>query len=163
MGVQVTLQDIQSGFLSASAHTANNTLIEEAFNKALDRTASVGNAMEVELDMGLNKIINLSEGIVNTDGVNLAQLLSRTSSLGSGSVYRLREPRTVATQGQTTIPMSTLSLTSGNLSTDLFVNGVHQVEDIDYEVTSSSLITLLSGASLDAGDVVDIYQITTSV
>jgi len=59
MGVQAALKDIQSGFLSATTHTANNTLIEEALDKALDRTGNTNNAMVVNFDMGLNRIINL--------------------------------------------------------------------------------------------------------
>jgi hypothetical protein len=58
MGVPINLKDIQSGFLSAAALTANNTLIEAALDKALDRTGSTNNAMLVNLDMGANSIIN---------------------------------------------------------------------------------------------------------
>lgn len=58
MGVPINLKDIQSGFLSAAALTANNTLIKEALDKALDRTGTDNNAMTVDLDMGLNRIIN---------------------------------------------------------------------------------------------------------
>lgn len=60
MGVPLNLQDIQSGFLSAASFNSNNTLIEEAMAKALDRTGSSDNAMEADLDMGLNKIFNVT-------------------------------------------------------------------------------------------------------
>ena len=74
MGVKVELKDILSGFLSAAQHTANNTLVEEGLNKALDRTASVDNAMGVALDMGSNEVINLSAGTTPSSAVNKTQL-----------------------------------------------------------------------------------------
>lgn len=58
MGVQVNLRDVVSGFLSADALNANNDLVEQAFNKALDRTSNVDNAMETDLDMGGYGILN---------------------------------------------------------------------------------------------------------
>lgn len=63
MGVQLDLTDIQTGFLSAAALTANNTLTEQALDKALDRTGSTNNAMEVNLDMGLNSVINVTTDV----------------------------------------------------------------------------------------------------
>jgi len=61
MGVTLNLIDIQSGFLSAVAFTANNTLTEEALAKTLSRVSNADdNAMEVDLDMGLNSIFNVS-------------------------------------------------------------------------------------------------------
>jgi hypothetical protein len=74
MGVQVTLKDIQSGFLSATTHTANNTLIEEALDKALDRTSNVNNAMAVDLDMGLNYINNVREATSDFQATNKRQV-----------------------------------------------------------------------------------------
>lgn len=87
MGVQLDLKDIQSGFLSAASFNSNNTLTEEAVNRALDRTSNTDNAMQVDLDMGLNSIFNVTTDItkpfslltveagdsryVNTDGDTL--------------------------------------------------------------------------------------------
>ena len=70
MGVQANLRDIQSGYLTAATHTLNNTLIEQALDKSLDRTANIDNNMEVDLDMGLHHIINLIEPVQDYDGVN---------------------------------------------------------------------------------------------
>lgn len=64
MGVPLNLKDIQSGFLSADTHTANNTLIEEALAKTLNRVSnSTDNVMKVDLDMGLNQIFNVSTNV----------------------------------------------------------------------------------------------------
>ena len=62
MGVQVTLNDLTSGFAAYTLLDANNTLLETALNKALDRTASTDNAMAVDLDMGTNDILNVGSG-----------------------------------------------------------------------------------------------------
>ena len=74
MGVQVTLKDIASGFLSAAQHTANNTSIEQAFNRTLDRTSNINNAMEVNLDLGGNRIINGADGESPTDFATVRQV-----------------------------------------------------------------------------------------
>lgn len=74
MGVKATLQNILSGFLSASQHTANNTIVEEALDKALDRTGSVNNAMEVPLDMGSQRIVNVGDAVNPTDVGSFGQL-----------------------------------------------------------------------------------------
>lgn len=72
MGIPLNLKDIQSGFLTATAFNSNNTLIEEALAKALNRTSDANdNAMEVDLDMGLNRIFN-----VTTDPSNPTDLLT---------------------------------------------------------------------------------------
>lgn len=74
MGVQVTLKDIASGFLSAAQHTANNSSIEQAFEKALDRTTNINNAMEVNFDLGGNRIINGADGESPTDFATVRQV-----------------------------------------------------------------------------------------
>src|SRR5690554_5666453 len=78
MAIEVNLRDIQSGFLSASAIDMNNTLIEQAFVKALNREGGDNNAMEADLDLGLNNIINvdnLSVNNIDIDGTNYETVL----------------------------------------------------------------------------------------
>lgn len=78
MGVKLNLTDPVSGFNSAAALIANNTALETAFNKALDRTGSADNAMLVDLDMGLNKVINVTTDLDNLQcAVNVATLNER--------------------------------------------------------------------------------------
>lgn len=66
MAIEVNLRDIQSGFLTATAFTQNNTLIEEAFSKAINREGGASNSMQADLDMGLNNIINADNLDVNS-------------------------------------------------------------------------------------------------
>lgn len=60
MAISVELTDVLSGFLTASATTANNTKIEEGFAKALSREPAADNAMETVLDMGGYPITNIA-------------------------------------------------------------------------------------------------------
>lgn len=78
MAIEVNLRDIQTGFLSASAIDMNNTLIEQAFVKALNREGGDNNAMEADLDLGLNNILNvdnLSVNKIDIDGTNYETVL----------------------------------------------------------------------------------------
>ena len=156
MSVPLNLKDIQSGFLSASTFNSNNTLIEEALAKALNRTSNAaGNAMEVDLDMGLNYILNLPDAEENHQAVPLRQLQNYIANASSGLVARLRETRKIATEGQTVFNLSDISYTPGVNNLQVYVNGVAQVAGIDYQETDSTTITFLS--ALNAGDAVDIY------
>lgn len=90
MGVQLNLTDIQSGFLSASGHTSNNTLIEQALNKALDRTDNTDNAMEVDLDMGGNSFLNVDQingsdvSIITGDITTVADNIASINTVAGG-------------------------------------------------------------------------------
>lgn len=59
MAIDVSLRDIQSGYLTATAFTENNTLIEQALAKAIDRNGGANNEMLADLDMGTNDILNV--------------------------------------------------------------------------------------------------------
>jgi|SRR5687768_4024575 len=60
---KVTLNDITSGFASASAINANNTTIEEAFENTISRNGASPNHMNANLDMNGNMILNLANPI----------------------------------------------------------------------------------------------------
>lgn len=135
MGVQVNLKDIQSGFLSASTHTANNTLIEQAFDKALDRTATTNNAMEVDLDYGLNRGINLGAPVNANDAARLADVNNALSGVsGASGVVPLVQARQVG--DGTTVLFSTPAIKAVPAQS-LFVNidGVTQRPYTDYNTT----------------------------
>lgn len=76
MAINVDLRDIQSGFLTATAFTENNTLIEQALQKALNREGGENNEMLADFDMGLNNIINadnIDAKSITVDGVDYRQ------------------------------------------------------------------------------------------
>lgn len=152
MGVQVTLQDIQSGFLSAAAHTANNTLIESAFDNALDRTASTNNAMEIDLDMGSKRIINLANGLNNSEAVTVSQLNGAIAAAGSGIIAASEETQKGSAAAGQVFTFSGITYTVGGNNLLVFQNGIKLKKDRDYTETSSSSITVDSTITINGND-----------
>jgi len=64
---KLTLTDILSGYDTATAFNANNTLIEAAIENTLSRDGTSPNAMEADIDMDSNKVINLGTPQSNSD------------------------------------------------------------------------------------------------
>lgn len=94
MAIDVTLRDIQSGFLTATAFTENNTLIEEALQKALNREGGANNEMLADLDLGLNNIINVENLDVNSitvDGTNYETYLTNIANGFLGDVQLIAD------------------------------------------------------------------------
>lgn len=56
---KLTLNDIPSGFFSATAYNTNNGLIETALENTLSRDGTTPNTMGANLDMNSNRITNL--------------------------------------------------------------------------------------------------------
>jgi len=71
---KLNLNDIQVGYNSASAQNANNKLTEDAVENTLSLDGTSPNVMQTELDMGSNKLINVADGVDDTDGVNIRQI-----------------------------------------------------------------------------------------
>lgn len=63
-----------SGFLSVGKHNANAERIENALQNTLSRDGSSPNAMEAELDMGSNRVINVGAPEDLNDAVRLQDL-----------------------------------------------------------------------------------------
>lgn len=157
MGVQVTLRDIQAAFNSAAAQNANYDDIEQAFNSTLDRTGSVDNAMEVDLDMGLNTIINLGDSRGQGNAVMSRSEIEEyvKGIVGSATVPtdgnsiiveefgQFYRQISGSTEGQTVYPLE-FAYTPNSFTMSVYVNGVLQVQDLDYEETNSLTVTMLS-------------------
>lgn len=152
MGVQVELQDIQTGFLSAAAHTANNTLIEEGLNKALDRTASTDNAMAVNLDMGNNRAINAADAVLNSDFVTLKQLNGAIAAAGSGLITMQTETQKGSEASGQVFTLGGITYTVAGNNLLVFQNGVKLYNGRDYTETSSSSITVDSSVTINDND-----------
>jgi len=167
MGVKATLRDIQSGFLSASSHTANNTLVEEALNKALDRTGNLDNAMEIELDMGNFRVINQADGIEDSDGATMRQLRDAIvdsissgsvgvaiqnavdiavalaiADAGTGFVVQRTENQTGFSSGQTVVTLTTMTYIPGVNNVVVIRNGLTQTTGVDFTEDSTTQITV---------------------
>ena len=142
MGVQVTLKDIQSGFLTAAQHTANNSLIEAALDKALDRTSNTNNAMLVPLDMGDNRLINLADGVNSTDAVTLAQLNGSITGASSGIIASQIETQLGSQAVANVFTFTGIVYTLGSNNLEVYRNGQRLERTEDYSETTTSSITL---------------------
>lgn len=166
MGVQATLRDIMSGYLTATAHTANNTDIEAAFDKALDRTANVNNAMQVNLDFGSNRGINLADGVADSDAANMRQLRNAIQdsiaagtdvadainyavdvavalaleAAGTDFIVRRTDHVTGFADGTTVVNIG-FTYTMGVNNLTVYRNGLAQTLGVDYTETSTSSVT----------------------
>ena len=152
MGVQVELQDIQSGFLTATAHTANNTLIETALNKALDRTASTDNAMEVDLDMGSKRGINAADGLLNSDLATVRQVTGAIAAASSGLIAMQEETQKGSSAAGQVFTFTGITYSVGSNNLLVFQNGQKLKSGRDYTQTSSSSITVDSAITINAND-----------
>jgi hypothetical protein len=156
MGVPLDLGGIFSGFLSADAYSANNQLIEDAVGKALDRTGSTANNMEVPLDMGLHNIFNLKSAILSHQAVPLQQVLDILSASGENiSSLVIMEDRFTALGGETVRPIENFTYTPTTNSLMVFKDGVYQRAGFEYEETSDSEITFTT--PLATSNVIDIF------
>lgn len=156
MSIQANLLEIYSGFLSAEAFNANNTLIEEALGKALNREGGVDNAMEADFDMGMYNIFNLKEAILSHQAVPLKQVrdLLASSSTEVTSLVDM-EDRVIATEGQTEIEFEVIKYTPFTNSLMVFKNGEYQRATLEYNETSNTTIEFVT--PLVAGDEVDVF------
>jgi len=137
MGVQVNLKDIASGFLSAAAHTANNTLIESALDNALDRTGTVNNAMETEFDLGNYRGINAADGIYNSDLATVKQL-NLASGAGTGIIVQGREVMKGSDAVGQLFTLSSVVYVPGTNNLEIDRNGNTAINGFDYIETSEN-------------------------
>ena len=126
MGVQVTLREILGQFASVASSNANITDTETGFNQALDRTDTVDNAMEVDLDLGLNKIINLaSTPTADTDAANKKyvddqvgdSVTAADEAAASAAAALVSENNAAASESAASTSEGNASTSEGNAST----------------------------------------------
>jgi hypothetical protein len=112
-------------------------------------------SISTEINMNGNPIRNVAQGNDGSSAVNRDQVVALLDS-GAGSVpTRKRETRKIASSGQTVFNLGDVTYALGVNNLQVFVNGVHQVEGIDFVETNPSTITFLEG--LEAQDFVDMY------
>jgi hypothetical protein len=158
---KLTLNDIVSGYGTASLYNANNTLIEAALENTLSRDGTTPNTMGAALDMNSNKINNLEDGTLSTDAATVGQLNNITLVTGTtipsqatnankvlhtdGTVTGWIQPQLVV--GSNTpagnIAATTIQTAINELDTDKV--GLAGTETITGAKTFSSLINLSSG------------------
>lgn len=74
---KIDIPAVPSGFATTTAVNARFQQIEDALNDDVLWRSEVGaepNAMDDQLDMGSNQIINVADGVADTDAVNVSQV-----------------------------------------------------------------------------------------
>lgn len=188
MGVQTTLRDIMSGFLTATAHTANFKDVEEALNKALDRTGTVDNALEVDLDYGNNRGINLDDGVLDSDAATVRQIRNAVAdsitsggataaviqaaidvavanalaAAGTGFVVQRVEYLTGFTDGATVVTLPTVTYVPGVNNVIVIRNGLTLTSGVDFTEDSTSQITVTPPLVSDDRLIIRVNDTTTN-
>jgi len=80
---KLELTDITSGYNLATAYNDNNDAIERAVENTLSRDGTAPNDMEVDLDMGGNRITNLAKPTNDNDAVRLIDV---ANIVGGGDI-----------------------------------------------------------------------------
>jgi hypothetical protein len=142
---KLTLSTIGSRYASVAALNANFQAIVTALENTLSRDGTSPNTMSASLDMNSHRIINLEDAVNNSEAVNYGQVNAIVDAASTGLISSLIEHAT-ATAGQTAFTLVGLSYTPGANNLQVYLNGVLLRKTTDYTETSSTVVTLASGA-----------------
>ena len=158
MAKRPTLSDITTGHGTTTKINANFDAIEQAFDNTLSRDGSSPNAMEADLDMNSNQILNLPDATTSSEPLTYGQYIAGGAS---AVVNGFRKETQTATAAQTVFTATSVEWVPGIDNLIVFVNGELQGPGL-YTVDSSTQITFNSG--LSAADRVDfvVMQIATT-
>ena len=158
MAKRPTLSDITTGHGTTTKINANFDAIEQAFDNTLSRDGSSPNAMEADLDMNSNQILNLPDATTDREPLTYGQYIAGGAS---AVVNGFRKETQTATAAQTVFTATSVEWVPGIDNLMVFVNGELQGTDL-YTVNSGTQITFDSG--LSAADRVDfiVMQIATT-
>jgi hypothetical protein len=146
---KLTLNAIGSRYGSIDALNDNSDLIEAALENTLSRDGTGPNNMESDLDMDSNNIINLADGVNNTDAVTVKQLNGGLQGVASGNIVKLREIAT-ATAGQTVFNLSSLTYTPASNNLSVYIQGIKQRLTSAYTETDNNTITFTAAVPVTA-------------
>ncbi len=162
MGTAYTPATQASGFRSNEDINTDRLAVQTALAAALSRNGDAPNDMNADLDMGTNRLLNVEEGVLGTDGVNLNQVTNVATNIANtlfntgGAQQTSGDPITfnygIATGSQglntrTEFDVNTLFGRSSLLGLTVIVNGVIQypgsysVQDTTNVIFSESLNT----------------------
>lgn len=141
---KIALTDLTTNYGSQTLHNNNNATIEDHLNnKVLYRNNPTGepNTMENQLDMNSNRIINLAQGVLNTDAVTVAQLNALSGSTGT-NVSQSRETQLGSAATARAFTLSGITYTLGANTLAVYRNGQRLERTEDYTETSTTVVTL---------------------
>lgn len=131
--------------INANFQTLADLLNDQVLFRDLAGFEGDPNAVQQDIDMNSNRIINLDDAVADGDAATLRQIKNRLSGT------RSEENVTAVSGGQTLITFGSLTYTVGAESLQIHINGVFQPR-ASYTETSTSSITLSEG--INTGDVV---------
>lgn len=147
---KLTLNTIGSRYGSIDALNDNFDAIEQALENTLSLDGTIPNALEADLDLNSNDILNAGE--INTDTLRInGVLVEPTTGLTAGAAFQTYEFTAIA--GQTTFSVS--PATPYNASIVVIVNGL-QLSPAEVSVSGTNVIT----PALTLGDEVVIRRYT---
>jgi len=144
MAKRPTLSDITTGHGTTTKLNANFDAIEQAFDNTLSRDGSSPNAMEADLDMNSNQILNLPDATTSSEPITLRQYQAGATATVNG----FRKETQIATAGQTVFTASTVQWVPGVDNLVVFLDGVMQGSG-NYSINSSTQITFSAGVPLN--------------
>ena len=144
MAKRPTLSDITTGHGTTTKLNANFDAIEQAFDNTLSRDGSSPNAMEADLDMNSNQILNLPDATTSSEPLTLRQYLAGATATVNG----FRKETQIATAGQTVFTATTVQWVPGVDNLVVFLDGVMQGTG-NYSINSSTQITFSAGVPLN--------------
>lgn len=154
MGTTYSPQDVGSGF--ETQPILNNELdkIRLALVDTINRFGVTPNAMAADLDLGTNQMLNVEEGVLGTDGVNLNQVINQINTAlaafsGSSQGLTTGDPITInycqvagsqGTMTRTVFDLNALCGVTSMLGLSVFIEGVAQSPST-YAVTDVTTVT----------------------
>lgn len=172
MGTTYVPTPIQSGFRDTDAFDTELSAIAAELANKVDREGVAPNAMNAELDLGSNQMLNVSEGTLGTDGVNLNQVTNLATSIAT-NILNTGDPQNQTTgdpitfnfgvaagsQGlnnRTEFDLFTLFAVESFIGLTVVVNGVVQIPGQSYSTSADTLVTFSESLNTDT-DIMFIY------
>jgi hypothetical protein len=152
---KLTLNTIGSRYGSIDALNDNFDRIEAEFDNVLSLDGSTPNEMQANLNMGGNQLINVAQGVNNTDGVNLQQVNNIVNAASSGLIASQREVFT-ATAGQTLITLNNFTYLPGANNIAVYRNGVRMYSGDAYNELTNN--TFQFTEPLELGDRIEVIS-----
>ena len=136
----INLADVGSGYKRTAINNNFQSIEDEINNNLLSKNGGIG--LEADLDANSQKIINLDDGVANSDAVNLGQVNGIINAAGSGLIVSQKEvllgsdavSRVFTFTGITYVP-------SGN-NLAVYRNGQRLETIIDYLESGTTQVTL---------------------
>lgn len=173
MGTTYNPQAILSGYRSTDILNDQLALIAAELANKVDRNGVAPNMMLADFDMNSNRILNVHDGALGSDGVNLAQVQNIAQAAAQAVAGGIPGNNGASNSnpltfnfGVTTGASGTVSRTTFNLTTlfgvtsflglTVIVNGVVQVPGLAYTITAPTTVVFSESLNTDT-DVMFVY------